>query len=147
MKVFNTTYNNPKTDKEIETIVGKPFSFIEKIKMGGSGSPRFKLTTSDIKTTQILSYDNNTNFATLEIRKAGVIIYFRAILESYSITIPFRSLSIFYSDKALNIYCNSHKFALTPSEKGINYKKFIRKLQEYKTGFTCQNMAHPSQMP
>ena len=42
--LFNISNKNLKTEKQINDLVGKPFSLIENIKKGGIGSPKLFIT-------------------------------------------------------------------------------------------------------
>ena len=85
----NISYNDHKLKEEISKIIGKPFSFFERIKMNGIGSSSLRIQGSNSEIENLLNLDNNDNRCNIEIRKKGIIVRFRALLETYALIIPF----------------------------------------------------------
>ena len=94
----NVSYNNPKQEDEINNFVGKPFSLIERLKMKGIGSGKLLIVSAskEIENLQIL--DQNINQCNIERRPKGILIYFRVLLETYALIIPYYKLVIFKVD-------------------------------------------------
>ena len=54
------------------------------------------------KLLNYLKLDNNINYCNIEIRKNGIIIRFRSLLETYGLIIPYYKLVIYKGES--NIY-------------------------------------------
>ena len=99
----NISYNNLNVIDEINKLVGKPYSFLEKIKRGGVGSEKLLITKADKIIENLLLLDQNINNCNIEIRSNGIIIYFRSLLETYGLIIPYYKLVVFKVSE--NEYC------------------------------------------
>ena len=85
----NISYNDSKISKEIEMLVGKQFTILERIKMKGIGSSNLLIQYSNEKIENLLNLDKNLNKCNIEIRPKGLIIRFKVLLETYALIIPF----------------------------------------------------------
>jgi hypothetical protein len=127
----NISYNNLNVIDEINKLVGKPYSFLEKIKRGGVGSKKLLITKADKVIENLLLLDQNINNCNIEIRSNGIIIYFRSLLETYGLIIPYYKLVIFKvseNEYTLNVDSKFVKIKIK-SEKDYT---FIRKIMEEK---------------
>ena len=94
----NVSYNNPKLEDEINNFVGKPFSLIERLKMKGIGSGKLLIVSASKEIENLLILDQNINQCNIERRPKGILIYFRVLLETYALFIPYYKLVIFKVD-------------------------------------------------
>ena len=94
----NVSYNNPKQVDEINNFVGKPFSLIERFKMKGIGSGKLLIVSASKEIENLLILDQNINQCNIERRPKGIVIYFRVLLETYALIIPYYKLVIFKVD-------------------------------------------------
>ena len=132
--LFNTTQINDAFVKESDNLVGKAFSFLEKIKMGGIGSSRFmieeiseKLQPKNLQTLAI-------NYANIELRPKGIIVHFTNRLDRYSWIIPYYRL-VTYSTKTYTIHANGHFIKFKKNKNYDDNKKFIDKMINLKISF------------
>ena len=107
----NVSYNNPKQEDEINNFVGKPFSLIERLKMKGIGSGK------------LLILDQNINQCNIERRPKGILIYFRVLLETYALIIPYYKLVIFKVD--------SHVYTIHIDHRKVKIKVKSNKDHEF----------------
>jgi hypothetical protein len=127
----NISYNNLNVIDEINKLVGKPYSFLEKIKRGGVGSKKLLITKADKVIENLLLLDQNINNCNIEIRSSGIIIYFRSLLETYGLIIPYYKLVIFkVSENEYTLNVDS-KFVKIKIKSKKDYT-FIRKIMEEK---------------
>ena len=135
----NISYNNLNIIDEINKLVGKPYSFIEKIKRGGVGSKKLLITKADKVIENLLILDQNINNCNIEIRSSGIIIYFRSLLETYGLIIPYYKLVVFKVSENEYTFNVDSKFVKikTKSEKDHD---FIRKIMEEKAKNTKNNI-------
>ena len=94
----NVSYKNEKQELEINELVGKPFGLFKRIKEGGVGSGKLLITKADKDIENLLILDHNLNYCNIEMRPNGIIVYFRVLLETYALIIPYYKLVIFKVD-------------------------------------------------
>jgi hypothetical protein len=76
--LFNISNKNLKTEKQINDLVGKPFSLIENLKRGGIGSPKLFITRCSAAIYDLLHVNESVKFCNIEIRPKGSIIGFQS---------------------------------------------------------------------
>lgn len=127
----NISYNNLNVIDEINKLVGKPYSFIEKIKRGGVGSKKLLITKADKVIENLLILDQNINNCNIEIRSSGIIIYFRSLLETYGLIIPYYKLVVFKVSENEYTFNVDSKFVKIKIKSEKDHA-FIRKIMEEK---------------
>ena len=85
--IENLSYNSKKIKDLLIDMVGKPLSLYERFKMGGNGSDKLIITDASNDIVELLKLDNNINQCNIEIRSNGIIIRFRALLETYGLPV------------------------------------------------------------
>ncbi len=132
--LFNTTYINKEYIKESDEMLGKAFSFFEKIKMGRVSSGKLvvkefspKLQAENLLTTSIY-------YSTIELRPKGVIVHFTNGLDGYSWLIPYYRLVI-YNFQTFTIHANGHFIKFEKNKNYKDNKKFIQKMIDIKNEF------------
>ncbi len=132
--VFNTSYKNIDYTKESINLVGKAFSFLEKLKMGSVGSSRLvvsefspKLKPKNLDTIAV-------NYTNIELRPKGIIVHFTNRLERYSWIIPYYRLVI-YNAQTFSIHANGNFIKCSKNKNYTNNKKFIEKMIDLKNAF------------
>ena len=104
----------------------------ERIKLGGVGSPKYFILKTDIKITNLLNLDNNTNQCNIELRPKGIIISFRSLLETYGLVIPYYKLKLFKGQSNVySIYIDEYFIKILANKK--NEHEFIKKLNKFKS--------------
>ncbi|WBL27366.1 hypothetical protein [Zunongwangia sp. HGR-M22] len=129
--LLNISYNKPEIKEKIDREVGKTLTLRDRFKLKGSGSPRLKITSVSIDIHNLLVLDNNTNTCNIEIRPNGIIVRFRAILETYALVIPFWKLKI-YKGKAKEYSIYRDHYFIKVAAKDKNVHTFFKKLIDYK---------------
>ena len=128
----NVSYNNSIIKSEINDLLGKPFTIFERIKLGGVGSQKYFILQTDIKITNLLNLDNNTNQCNIELRPKGIIISFRSLLETYGLVIPYYKLKLFKGQSNVySIYIDEYFIKILANKK--NEHEFIKKLNKFKS--------------
>ena len=127
----NISYNDHKLKEEISKMIGKPFSFFERIKMNGIGSSSLRIQESNSEIENLLNLDNNDNRCNIEIRKKGIIVRFRALLETYALIIPFYKLKLFKGDSNVySIYIDNYYIKVLANNKNVH--DFFKKISKYR---------------
>ena len=127
--IKNLSYNSKKNKTLLIEIVGRPLSLIERLKLGGIGSNKLIITDASKEILELLRLDNNINYCNIEIRKNGIIIRFRSLLETYGLIIPFYKLVIYKGEsKIYSFYKDNHyiKFLVDNKNTSFFIKKVIR---------------------
>lgn len=132
--LFNTSYTNKDYAKESTHILGKPFSFFEKIKMGGSGSSRLIIKELSPKLEPKNMQPIDLNYANIELRPKGIIIHFTNKLDRYSWIIPYYRL-IIYSTQRFSIHSNGKFIHFKKNKNYQDNKKFISRMTDLKNTF------------
>ena len=123
----NVSYKNDKQEKEINNFVGKPFSLIERLKMKGIGSGKILIVDASKEIENLLILDQNINQCNIERRPKGIIIYFRVLLETYALIIPYYKLVIFKVDSDIyTIHIDHRKVKIKVKSKKDH--EFIRNI-------------------
>ena len=110
-------------------MVGRPLSLIERFKLRGIGSNKLVITDASKEIVDLLRLDNNINYCNIEIRKNGIIIRFRSLLETYGLIIPFYKLAVYKGDsKIYSFYKDNHyiKFLVDNNRTSFFIKKVIQ---------------------
>lgn len=129
--LFNTTYTNKEYSKESSTIVGKQFSLLKKIKLGGNGSSRLMIAKFS---TKLEPKNRNTaaiNYANIELRPKGIIVHFTNGLDRYSWVVPYFRLVV-YNTQTLSIHANGNFIIFKKNRNYNDNKKFINKIIDLK---------------
>ena len=129
--IYNISYKDNKQIELINNSVGKPYSLVSRIKIGGVGSPKYYIKSSDKKIDSLLILDNNDNTCNIEMRPKGIIIRFRSLLETYALIIPYFKLSIFKpTGDTYSIHSGEYKIIIIT--KTETKRKFIKRILEEK---------------
>jgi hypothetical protein len=137
--LVNTSYHNPEIEKKIDQEVGKPFSLKDRVLLGGIGSPPLEITSASSSIYNLLSLNNDRNRCNLELRPNGVLLRFRARLDSYTLVIPFYKLVLYKGDFAqYSIYRDNHFVKVKADTKAI--QKFFTKILEAKASSTPESL-------
>ncbi len=92
--IINISYHDKLIEKKINSIIGPPYSLIDRIKKNGIGSPRLTINKSSDNINNLLVLDKNINYCNIELRPKGIIVRFRSLLETYGLIVPFYKLNI-----------------------------------------------------
>ncbi|MGB0260925.1 MAG: hypothetical protein ACPF99_05900 [Flavobacteriaceae bacterium] len=126
----NVSYNDPKLEKTIVELVGKPFGLKERLTMSGIGSPKMIISQASVEIQNLLELDHNQNSCNVELRPMGIIVRFRSLLETYALVIPFYKLNIFKGKAThYSLFGDAHKIEVESNEK---VRKFFSKMTQLK---------------
>lgn len=136
--LINISYHDKLIEKKINSIIGSPYSLIDRIKKNGIGSPRFKINKSSNNINNLLVLDKNINYCNIELRPKGIIVRFRSLLETYGLIIPFYKLNI-HKEKSYqySIFYES-SFIKLDVRKDKEYS-FFKKMMDEKASSSLRN--------
>lgn len=127
--VYNTTYRNEEVKELINDVLGKPFSFIQALRLGGIGSKRMIIEEVSNNLNNLLNKVSDINYGNIELRPNGILVMINKGLENYTWVIPYRQLVI-YKTYGLSIHAQG-KFIRFKNNKMFKentsfFKKLIR---------------------
>ncbi len=129
--LFDTTDKNKDYLKEKKDTVGKAFSFVDKIKMGGVSSGKLEVEEFSAKLQPKDLLPSAVNYATIVLKPNGVIVHFRNEGKRYSWIIPYYRLVI-YNTRTFTIHANGHFIKLKRNKNFQDNKKFLDKMIDLK---------------
>ena len=125
--VFDTTYRNKDYDQQSTSLVGKSFSFIEKIRQGGIGSGRLIINSKSPKLDLGKLKFEEIDYGNIELRPKGIVVHYTRGLERFSWVIPYYRLVI-YNSQFFSIHANGNFIQFLKNKNYRDNKKFIDKM-------------------
>ena len=134
MGLYNITYKNKETEKEINAEMGKPFGLIEKLKLGGIGSRRMIIEnfSEDIKNLALKV--SGIQYANIELRPNGIIVHINQGIYTHAWTIPYFRLSVFNGD-FFTIHGGGSHIQFNKVKSWKENKEFLKKIVKLKSKF------------
>jgi hypothetical protein len=132
--VFNTTYKNEDYNQQSLLLVGKSFSFIERIKQGGIGSSRLIINSKSPKLDLGKLKFGEIDYGNIELRPKGVVVHYTRKLERFSWIIPYYRLVI-YNSQFFSIHANGNFIQFLKNKNYSANKKFIDKMIDIKNDY------------
>ena len=134
MGLYNITYKNKETEKEINVEMGKPFGLIEKLKLGGIGSRRMIIEnfSEDIKNLTLKV--SGIQYANIELRPNGIIVHINQGIYTHAWTIPYFRLSVFNGD-FFTIHGGGSHIQFNKEKSWKENKDFLQKIVKLKSEF------------
>lgn len=129
--MFETTHKNDEATVLINDLLGKPFSFIDAIKMKGVGSKRMIVKEVSPKFQSILNTVSDINYANIELRKKGIIVHITKGHKTFSWAVPFYQLTI-YQTNGFSIYGQGNFVRFERNKLLKENKKFLDRLVDLK---------------
>lgn len=131
--LLNVSYNNPDVKRKINQEVGEPYGLRERIKQGGIGIGHLVITESSIQIQNFLALDKYRNKCNIELRPRGIIVGFRALLDSYALVIPYWKLNL-YKGRAeeYSIYRDNYFIKIEAKAKDKKVHNFMKRILDQK---------------
>lgn len=129
--IIETTKYKKGNSQLIRNLVGKPFSFFDRIKMRGIGSKRMIIEKVSINLSKYLNTVSDANYANIELRPGGILILINKGLQNFTWVIPYYQLVIYKvngsSIHAQGKFINFKNNILLKENKG-----FLKKMMDLK---------------
>ncbi|WP_047545595.1 hypothetical protein [Psychroserpens sp. Hel_I_66] len=135
--ILDSTHPNKDHKKVIIDLAGKPFSFLEALKMGGVGSKRMIIENVSPNMEQYLNTVDDVNYANIEMRNKGILIYINKGLKNYTWIIPYYQLVI-YKTNGASIHAQGKFIHFKYNKTFKENKGFFNKLLDIKARFDEQ---------
>lgn len=141
--ILDSTYKNKEEKKIMEDLVGKPFSFLEAFKMKGVGSKRMIIDGVSPNLEIYLNTIADANYANIELRKKGILIFINKGLKNFTWIIPFYQL-IIYKTNGASIHAQGKfihfKNTKTFKENKRFFDKMLNEKIKYDEEFNFENI-------
>ena len=135
--IIDSTHPNKEHKQIIHDLVGKPFSFVESIKLKGVGSKRMIIEDVSPNMKQYMNIVDDLNYANIEIRTKGILIYINKGLKNYTWMIPYYQL-VLYKTNGSSIHAQGKFVHFKNNKMFKENKKFMTKLFDAKVKFDEQ---------
>ena len=134
MGLYNITYKNKETEKEINAEMGKPFGLIEKLRLGGIGSRRMIIENFSEDISSLALKVSGIQYANIELRPNGIIVHINQGIYTHAWTIPYFRLSIFNGD-FFTIHGGGSHIQFNKEKSWKENKEFLQKIVKLKSEF------------
>lgn len=128
----NITYVDPPLEREIEKAVGKSFSFAERWRMKGNGSPRLLIHEASPDIKKILEENTDLKYCYAELRQKGMIIRFQSRLETFGLIIPYYRLTFYQNGSQWSFHSEGHFIKASSTISGESVKRFKMNVMQQK---------------
>ncbi len=135
--LFNTSYTDKEITKQINNLVGKPFSFIKAIKLKGIGSKRMIIDEVSPNLHTVINLVNDINYGSIELRPKGILIHIGKGLQRFAWVIPYYKLVI-YKTNGASIHADGKFIHFRENKTFKENKQFFKKLLDQKINFDSQ---------
>ncbi|MDX1469934.1 MAG: hypothetical protein R3213_00430 [Flavobacteriaceae bacterium] len=132
--LVNTTYNNKENTELINEVVGRPYSLLERIKLGGVGSKRMIVEEVSLGFKQLLNTVADINYANIELRPSGILVMINKGLQNFTWVIPYFHLAFFKTSQG-SIHSEGRYLRFRKNRTYKENKKFFDKMMEAKIKF------------
>lgn len=96
--IIDNSAPTPELTRKINKVVGEPFSFLARYRMGGIGSHRMYIKAYSSGFEKYLHKDSNALFGNIELRPDGIIVHISQRNHRFSWVLPYYQLSVFQSE-------------------------------------------------
>ena len=98
--ILNTTHFNKEHKQLLTDIVGKPFTFLQSLKMKGIGSKRMVINDVSPNLKSYMNTVSDINYANIELRKKGILLFINKGLQNFTWAIPYYQLVMYKTNGA-----------------------------------------------
>ena len=129
--IHDTTYTNKEVSVFFNDLLGKPYSIIKSLKLGGVGSKRMMISQVSPGFSSIMNTVSDINYGNIELREKGILVRINKGLKNFSWAIPFYQLHI-YNTETFSIHAQGNFVKFTKNKLLRENKKLLGKLVDLK---------------
>ncbi len=96
--IIDSTAVTPDLARKINNLVGKPFSLLARLRMGGIGSHRMCVKGYSRGFENLLQRNSNLLYSNIELRPKGIIVHISQRNHRFSWVLPYYHLAVFQSE-------------------------------------------------
>ena len=132
--ILDSTHTKKSHKQIITDLIGKPFSFFESIRLGGVGSKKMIIHEVSPNLQPYLNTGSNINYATIEMRSDGILVFINKRLKNFIWIIPYYQLAI-YKANGISIHAQGTFIHLKTNKVFKENKSFLDKLLNKKVAY------------
>jgi len=136
--ILNSTHTNKEHKEILEDLVGKPFSFMESLKKKGIGSKRMVINDVSLNLKPLMNSVSDINYANIELRKKGILIYINKGLQNFTWAIPYYQLVV-YKTNGSSIHAQGKFIHFKNNKTFKENKKFFDKMLNEKVKYDLEH--------
>lgn len=127
--IFDGTYIDKETEKDLNAQLGEPFGLIERFRMGRIGSHRMMIEKTSTGFTSILSKATGIVYGNIELRPRGILLHLNVKNTIYSWAVPFFRMTV-YQSNYYSIHANGEFISFRKDVNFSRNKAFLRAMME-----------------
>ena len=108
-------------------LLGKPYSFVKAIKLGGVGSKRMIIDAVSPGFLKLINAVSDINYGNIELREKGIVIHINKGLKNFSWAIPYYQLHT-YKTEGFSIHAQGNFVRFKNTKLLKENKNFIDKI-------------------
>lgn len=135
--IVELSFKNKKVKLQIDEMLGKPYSFFQRIKMGRIGSSRMIVKEWSKEFTAFFTDSEKIKYASIELRPRGIIIHWSKNYSHFGWIIPFYKLAIFKST-LLSVHSEGKVLKMEKGSVNLSNDNFIQKILDQKASLSNQ---------
>lgn len=135
--ILNTTHYNKEHKQLLRDVVGSSFSLLEAFKMKGVGSKRMIIGEVSPNLKSMMNVVSDINYANLELRKSGILIFINKGLQNFTWAIPYYQLVI-YKTNGASIHAQGKFIHFKENKTFKENKNFFKKMLDEKIKYDEQ---------
>lgn len=136
--LFETTHIDKNVTKYINETLGRSFSFINRIKLGGVGSKRMIIEAVSEDFNKIMNAISDFNYANIELRPKGILVRTTKGLRRFTWVIPYYQLVV-YKTNGFSIHAQGNFIRFANNRLLRENKKFINKMLSFRENYISQH--------
>ncbi|WP_298343834.1 hypothetical protein [uncultured Algibacter sp.] len=135
--ILDTTYHNKEHKQLLYNLVGRSFTLLESLKMKGIGSKRMIVGEVSPNMNRYTNIVSDINYANIELRKNGILIFINKGLKNFTWAIPYYQLVI-YKTNGTSIHAQGKFIHFKNNKTFKENKRFFEKMLDEKIKFDEQ---------
>ena len=135
--ILNSTYKNKDEKNILQDLVGRSYTLFESFKMKGIGSKRMIVNDVSPNLKQYLNTVSDVNYANIELRSGGILIYINKGLQNFTWAIPYYQLVI-YKTNGASIHAQGKFIHFKNNKTFKENKPFFDKMLNEKVKYDMQ---------
>lgn len=140
--ILNTTHYEKEHKQLITDVVGRSFTLLESFKMKGIGSKRMIIGDVSPNLKTYLNKVADINYANIELRTNGILIFINKGLQNYTWAIPYYQL-VMYKINGASIHAQGKFIQFKNTKTFKENKRFFEKMLDEKIKYDEQyNFQH-----
>ena len=129
--IYNTTHTNKEATTMFNDLLGKPYSLIQAIKIGGIGSKRMIIDEVSPDFLKYINTVSDINYGNIELREGGILVHINKGLQNFSWAIPTYKVHI-YKTNGFSIHADGNFVRFKNNKLLKENKKFLDKIIDLK---------------